>query len=152
MEQGCRLKYYCWSFYYLQIPFNIYCTIKWDVTSIYYYISITRDQYNRYIPGMWFFHWVPLFVAHFNCLEKTSLTDVNRQYIVPNNNTVVSLTDFAKSWFKARYVIMTPLTGVIIVNLYIFHKHGVKQRYILIIYPIHESTNQVFVNFINFRE
>ena len=63
--------------------------------------------------------------------------DTTGQYIVPNNNTIVSQIDFAKSWFKARYMIMIPLTGVIIVNLYIFYKHGVKQRYILIIYPIH---------------
>ena len=47
---------------------------------------------------------------------------------------------------------MIPLTGVIIVNLYIFHKHEVKQRYILIIYLIHESTNQVFVNFITLEQ
>ena len=47
---------------------------------------------------------------------------------------------------------MIPLTGVIIVNLYILHKHGVKQRYILIIYPIHESTNQVHVNFITLEQ
>ena len=47
---------------------------------------------------------------------------------------------------------MIPLTGVITVNLYIFRKHGVKQRYILIIYPINESTNQVLVNFITFEQ
>ena len=129
--------------------------MKRDVTNIYYYINITSDQYHSYIPGMWFFR-VPLIIAHFKCLEKNCLTDINRdttrQYTVPNNNTIVSQIDFAKSWFKARYMIMIPLTGVIIVNLFIFHKHGVKQRYILIIYPIHESSNQVFVNFIIFEQ
>ena len=47
---------------------------------------------------------------------------------------------------------MIPLTGVIIVNLYIFNQHGVKQRYIIIIYRIHESSNQVLLNFITFEQ
>ena len=49
-------------------------------------------------------------------------------------------------------MIIIPLTGVIIVNLFILYKHGVKQRCILIIYPIHESNNQVSVNFITFEQ
>ena len=62
----------------------------------------------------------------FQLFGKNCLTDINRdstrQYTVPNNNTIVSQIDFAKSWLKARYMIMIPLTGVIIVNLFIFHK------------------------------
>ena len=43
---------------------------------------------------------------------------------------------------------MVFLARVIIVNLDIFNKHGVKQSYVINIYSIHKATNQKLVNFI----
>ena len=38
------------------------------------------------------------------------------------------------------------MSCIVIVNLYISHKHEVKYCYVLIMYPVHKSINQILVN------
>ena len=86
--------------------------MKRDVTSIYYYINITSDQYHRYVPGMWFFR-VPLILAHYNIrLYEMSMTLC---FVNQEENTIMSD-------LRVLHVYVLPMSSVfhLVPNILVF--------------------------------